>query len=95
MQSLTRPRKIIVMVKAGSGTDAVIDQLAPLLGEGDILIDGGNAKWTDTIARERRLAERGLRFIGSRVSGGEEGARFGHSLMPGGREDAWQELEPV
>jgi 6-phosphogluconate dehydrogenase len=83
------------MVKAGSGTDAVIDQLAPLLGEGDILIDGGNAKWTDTIAREQRLAERGLRFIGSRVSGGEEGARFGHSLMPGGREDAWQELEPV
>jgi 6-phosphogluconate dehydrogenase len=95
VQSLTRPRKIIVMVKAGSGTDAVIDQLAPLLDEGDILIDGGNAKWTDTIDREQRLAERGLRFIGSGVSGGEEGARFGPSLMPGGREDAWKELEPV
>ena len=95
VQSLTRPRKIVVMVKAGSGTDAVIDQLAPLLDEGDILIDGGNAKWTDTIAREQRLAERGLRFIGSGVSGGEEGARFGPSLMPGGREDAWRELKPV
>ncbi len=95
VQSLQRPRKIIIMVKAGSGTDAVIDQLAPLLDEADILIDGGNAKWTDTIAREQRLAERGLRFIGSGVSGGEAGARFGPSLMPGGREDAWQELEPV
>jgi len=93
--SLKRPRKIIVMVKAGSGTDAVIDQLAPRLDEGDILIDGGNSKWTDTIAREQRLAERGLRFIGTGISGGEEGARFGPSLMPGGQADAWRELEPV
>ncbi|MBK5942034.1 NADP-dependent phosphogluconate dehydrogenase [Halochromatium roseum] len=93
--SLKRPRKLIVMVKAGSGTDAVIEQLAPLLDEGDILIDGGNSKWTDTIAREQRLAERGLRFIGSGISGGEEGARFGPSLMPGGQEDAWKALEPV
>ncbi|MEA3642249.1 MAG: NADP-dependent phosphogluconate dehydrogenase [Lamprobacter sp.] len=95
VRSLERPRKIIIMVKAGSGTDAVIDQLIPLLDEGDILIDGGNAKWTDTIAREQRLAERGLRFIGSGISGGEEGARFGPSLMPGGREDAWKALEPI
>ena len=95
VQSLRRPRKVLLMVKAGSGTDAVIDQLAPLLEGGDILIDGGNAQWTDTIRRERALAERGLRFIGSGVSGGEEGARFGPSLMPGGREDAWRELEPI
>ncbi|MBK5969119.1 phosphogluconate dehydrogenase (NADP(+)-dependent, decarboxylating) [Thiorhodovibrio winogradskyi] len=95
VQSLARPRKIILMVKAGSGTDAVIDQLAPLLEDGDILIDGGNSKWTDTIAREQQLAERDLRFIGSGVSGGEEGARFGPSLMPGGREDAWREIAPI
>ena len=95
VNSLKRPRKIIVMVKAGSGTDAVIDQLEPLLDEGDIIIDGGNTKWTDTIAREQRLAQHGLRFIGSGISGGEEGARFGPSLMPGGQEDAWKELKPV
>ncbi|MBK1706451.1 NADP-dependent phosphogluconate dehydrogenase [Halochromatium glycolicum] len=95
VQSLQRPRKLVLMVKAGSGTDAVIEQLAPLLDEGDILIDGGNAKWTDTIAREQRLAERGLRFIGSGVSGGEEGARLGPSLMPGGHEEAWKALEPI
>jgi len=93
--SLKRPRKIIIMVKAGSGTDAVIEQLAPRLDEGDILVDGGNSKWTDTIEREQRLAERGLRFIGSGISGGEEGARFGPSLMPGGQESAWKALEPV
>jgi 6-phosphogluconate dehydrogenase len=95
VRSLRRPRKIVILVKAGSGTDAVIDGLMPLLEEGDILIDGGNAKWTDTIRREQALAQRGLRFIGSGVSGGEEGARFGPSLMPGGPEDAWKELEPV
>jgi 6-phosphogluconate dehydrogenase len=95
VRSLKRPRKIIVMVKAGSGTDAVIDQLAPLLDEGDIIVDGGNARWTDTIAREQRLAKHGLRFIGSGISGGEEGARFGPSLMPGGQQEAWKELEPV
>jgi len=95
VRSLRRPRKVILMVKAGSGTDAVIEQLAPLLDDGDILIDGGNAKWTDTIRREQALAERRLRFIGSGVSGGEEGARFGPSLMPGGQEDAWKELEPI
>jgi 6-phosphogluconate dehydrogenase len=95
VRSLRRPRKIVIMVKAGSGTDAVIDGLVPLLEEGDILVDGGNAKWTDTIRREQALAQQGLRFIGSGVSGGEEGARFGPSLMPGGPEDAWKELEPV
>ncbi|MFP4352731.1 MAG: NADP-dependent phosphogluconate dehydrogenase [Puniceicoccaceae bacterium] len=93
--SLKRPRKIILLVKAGPGTDAVIDELVPLLEDDDIIIDGGNAKWTDTIRREKELAARNLRFIGSGVSGGEEGARFGPSLMPGGKESAYGELRPV
>ncbi|MFQ5930428.1 MAG: NADP-dependent phosphogluconate dehydrogenase, partial [Acidobacteriota bacterium] len=95
VQSLSKPRKVIVLVQAGGSTDAVIDGLVPLLETGDIIIDGGNAKWTDTIRREKDLTEKGLLFIGSGVSGGEEGARFGPSLMPGGKYEAWQELEPV
>ncbi|MFI5337153.1 MAG: NADP-dependent phosphogluconate dehydrogenase, partial [Opitutales bacterium] len=93
--SLAQPRKIIILVQAGKATDAVIDGLVPLLGPGDIIIDGGNALWTDTIRREKALREKGLRFIGSGVSGGEEGARFGPSLMPGGELGAWQELKPI
>jgi len=93
--SLKRPRKIILLVKAGSATDAVIDALVPLLEVGDIIIDGGNALWTDTIRREKALKDRGLRFIGSGVSGGEEGARFGPSLMPGGDEAAFEEIRPI
>ena len=95
VNSLRQPRKIVIMVKAGSATDAVIDSLLPLIREGDILIDGGNAKWTDTIRREKELSEKGFRFVGSGVSGGEEGARFGPSLMPGGAPESWQELKPV
>jgi 6-phosphogluconate dehydrogenase len=95
VQSLKKPRKVVILVKAGAGTEAVIDELAALFEPGDIIIDGGNANWNDTIAREKRLREKGLRFIGSGVSGGEEGARFGPSLMPGGAIDAWKELEPV
>ncbi len=93
--SLARPRKIIILVKAGGPTDAVIDSLLPLLKEGDIIIDGGNALWTDTIRREKDLGAKGFRFIGSGVSGGEEGARFGPSLMPGGDPEAYKELEPI
>jgi 6-phosphogluconate dehydrogenase len=93
--SLKRPRKIIILVKAGAGTDAVIDSLMPLLDAGDIIIDGGNALWTDTIRREENLAAKGLRFIGSGVSGGEEGARFGPSLMPGGDPAAYAEIQPI
>ncbi len=93
--SLKRPRKIVILVKAGAATDSVIESLAPLLDEGDILIDGGNALWTDTIRREKDLTARGLRFLGSGVSGGEEGARFGPSLMPGGSPEAYREVEPV
>lgn len=93
--SIKRPRKIIILVKAGKGTDAVIDELTPLLDKGDILIDGGNALWTDTIRREKALKEKGIDFIGSGVSGGEEGARFGPSLMPGGDFDAWVKIKPI
>ena len=93
--SLKRPRKVIILVQAGTATDKVIEGLLPLLEEGDIIIDGGNAKWDDTIRREQELTARGLRFIGSGVSGGEEGARFGPSLMPGGSPEAWEHLEPI
>lgn len=95
VQSLERPRKVIILVQAGRATDAVIDGLTELLDQDDIIIDGGNALWTDTIRREKELAEKGFRFIGSGVSGGEEGARFGPSLMPGGKESAWNELKPI
>ncbi|HTX64385.1 MAG TPA: NADP-dependent phosphogluconate dehydrogenase [Opitutaceae bacterium] len=95
VQSLATPRKIVILVQAGAGTDAVIESLVPLLAPGDIIIDGGNAKWTDTIRREKTLREKGLRFIGSGVSGGETGARFGPSLMPGGDPAAYKELEPI
>ncbi len=95
VQSLAQPRKIVILVQAGKATDAVIEGLVPLLASGDIVIDGGNALWTDTIRREKALREKGLRFIGSGVSGGEEGARFGPALMPGGDPAAYRELEPI
>jgi len=93
--SIAKPRKIVILVQAGKATDAVIDGLTPLLEKGDIVIDGGNALWTDTIRREKAYSALGLKFIGSGVSGGEEGARFGPSLMPGGDFEAWLELKPV
>jgi 6-phosphogluconate dehydrogenase len=92
LATVERPRKLLLMVKAGSGTDAVIDELAPLLDEGDILIDGGNAHFADTRRREQDLTGRGLRFIGTGISGGEEGALHGPSIMPGGRADAYAEV---
>lgn len=95
VQSIKRPRKVIILVQAGRATDAVIDGLTELLDPDDIIIDGGNALWTDTIRREKDLNEKGFRFVGSGVSGGEEGARFGPALMPGGKESAWNELKPI
>jgi 6-phosphogluconate dehydrogenase len=95
VKSLAKPRKMIILVQAGRATDAVIDGLVPLLEPDDIIIDGGNAQWTDTIRREKTLKEKGLRFIGSGVSGGEEGARFGPALMPGGDKAAYRELEKI
>ncbi|WP_159796349.1 NADP-dependent phosphogluconate dehydrogenase [Puerhibacterium puerhi] len=93
--SLERPRKVIVMVKAGGPTDAVIDELVPLLEEGDIVIDAGNAHFPDTIRREAALRERGLHFVGTGVSGGEEGALNGPSIMPGGTREAYASLGPI
>jgi len=93
--SIKRPRKIVLLVKAGSATDVTINALLPFLEQGDIIIDGGNALWTDTIRREKELAAKGIEFIGSGVSGGETGARFGPSLMPSGTRKAWASLEPI
>jgi 6-phosphogluconate dehydrogenase len=93
--SIKRPRAIIVMVKAGAATDAVIDELVPLLDEGDIVVDAGNAHFLDTIRRETALAERGLDFVGMGVSGGEEGALNGPSIMVGGSEEAYATLGPI
>ncbi|RME41031.1 MAG: decarboxylating NADP(+)-dependent phosphogluconate dehydrogenase, partial [Caldilineae bacterium] len=93
--SLRRPRLIQMMVKAGDPVDAVIAQLKPLLEEGDILIDGGNSFFPDTERRAKELAAAGLRFLGMGVSGGEEGARHGPSLMPGGDRTAYDTAEPL
>ena len=93
--SLARPRKIQIMVKAGAAVDAVIEQLIPLLDPDDIVIDGGNSLYTDTERRDAQLAARGLRFIGAGVSGGEEGARKGPSIMPGGPASTWQVMRPI
>ncbi len=95
VESLQKPRKIIIMVQAGNATDSVIESLIPLLDQGDIIIDGGNAKWTDTIVREKRLNQLNLLFVGSGVSGGEEGARFGPSLMPGCSKEAWGAIKKI
>ncbi len=95
VQLLERPRKILVMVKAGKPVDAVIDQLKPLLEEGDMIIDGGNSLYADTERRTRELEPTGLGFVGMGVSGGEEGALNGPSLMPGGTEFAYRDLEPI
>ncbi|MEX2542700.1 MAG: decarboxylating NADP(+)-dependent phosphogluconate dehydrogenase [Trueperaceae bacterium] len=93
--ALERPRKVMLMVKAGDVVDRVIENLVPLLEQGDIIVDGGNSNYRDTRRRERELAGKGLRFLGSGVSGGEEGARTGPSIMPGGPKDAWHELKPL
>ncbi|MBD8058625.1 NADP-dependent phosphogluconate dehydrogenase [Cellulomonas sp. JH27-2] len=93
--SLERPRKIVVMVKAGGPTDAVIDELVPLLDEGDIVVDAGNAHFPDTIRRENALSAKGLHFVGSGVSGGEEGALLGPSIMPGGTAKSYESLGPI
>jgi 6-phosphogluconate dehydrogenase len=93
--SLEQPRKIIIMVKAGEPTDAVIDELVPLLDEGDIVVDAGNAHFADTRRREDALREQGLHFVGAGVSGGEEGALNGPSIMPGGSPESYAALEPM
>ena len=93
--SLTRPRTAIIMVQAGSATDAVIQELAAVFEPGDIIIDGGNAQFTDTIRREHEMRQRGLHFVGAGISGGEEGALNGPSIMPGGSDEAYATVGPI
>ncbi|MGN6233224.1 MAG: NADP-dependent phosphogluconate dehydrogenase [Trinickia sp.] len=95
VESLEKPRRILLMVKAGAPTDATIAALKPLLDEGDVLIDGGNTHFTDTIRRNQELAQAGLHFIGTGVSGGEEGALKGPAIMPGGPRDAYDLVAPI
>ncbi|MEH6586243.1 MAG: decarboxylating NADP(+)-dependent phosphogluconate dehydrogenase [Halioglobus sp.] len=93
--SLETPRRIMLMVKAGEVVDIYIDSLLPHLSEGDIIIDGGNSLYSDTERRTRDLAQRGILFVGAGVSGGEEGARYGPSIMPGGNAAAWPAVKPI
>lgn len=95
VNSLEKPRKILLMVKAGPATDATIDSLKPYLEDGDILIDGGNTFFQDTIRRNKELESTGIHFIGTGVSGGEEGALKGPSIMPGGQKEAYELVEPI
>ncbi|MGC5395581.1 NADP-dependent phosphogluconate dehydrogenase [Streptomyces sp. DT20] len=95
VESLERPRRLVVMVKAGEPTDAVIQEFAALLEEGDVIIDGGNAHFEDTRRRERELRERGIHFVGAGISGGEEGALNGPSIMPGGSDESYASLGPM
>lgn len=94
VQALERPRRILVMVTAGKAVDSVAENLSKYLEKGDVIIDGGNSLYTDTRRREKALAEKGLNFVGMGVSGGEEGARHGPSLMPGGSKEAYAALKP-
>jgi 6-phosphogluconate dehydrogenase len=95
VDSLETPRIVMLMVKAGEVVDQYIEKLLPLLSPGDIIVDGGNSLFTDTDRRTRYLAEKGLNFIGTGVSGGEEGARNGPSIMPGGNKAAWPAVKPI
>ncbi|MCP3031307.1 NADP-dependent phosphogluconate dehydrogenase [Halobacillus sp. A1] len=95
VKSLEKPRKILLMVKAGPATDATIESLLPHLDHGDILIDGGNTFYQDTIRRNKELEESGIHFIGTGVSGGEEGALTGPSIMPGGQKEAYEHVRPI
>ena len=95
VNSLESPRKIIIMVKAGKPVDLVIESLIPLLDDGDIIMDGGNSYFEDTIRRHSTLNEKGLRYLGVGISGGEEGARFGPSIMPGGDKEAYSHVENI
>ena len=93
--ALERPRRLLIMVNAGPATDAVIDEFAPLLEDGDMIIDGGNAHFGDTRRREAKLREQNLHFVGMGVSGGEEGALNGPSIMPGGSQESYASLGPM
>ncbi len=93
--ALSRPRRILLMIKAGAPVDEMPEKLAPLLAPDDVIVDGGNSLFTDTRRREAALSAHGMHFIGMGVSGGEEGARHGPSLMPGGAQPAYDHLRPI
>ena len=93
--SLSKPRTALIMVQAGAGTDAVIDALVEVFEPGDIIVDGGNALFTDTIRREKAVRQTGINFVGAGISGGEEGALNGPSIMPGGSDESWVTLGPI
>jgi 6-phosphogluconate dehydrogenase len=95
VQALKKPRRVMLMVKAGDTVDQMIDQVTPHLEKGDIIIDGGNSHYPDTNRRTKALADKGILFIGTGVSGGEEGARFGPSIMPGGNPAAWPHVKEI
>src|SRR6056297_373662 len=95
VKSLETPRKILIMVKAGAPVDSVIEQLVPLLEKGDIILDGGNSHFEDTERRAASLSEEGIHFVGMGISGGEEGARFGPSMMPGTKPETWNQLKQL
>ncbi|KAL3237920.1 phosphogluconate dehydrogenase (decarboxylating) GND1 [Nakaseomyces bracarensis] len=95
VSKLKRPRKVMMLIKAGAPVDSTIDQLVPLLEKGDIIIDGGNSHYPDSNRRYEDLKKKGILFVGSGVSGGEDGARYGPSLMPGGSEEAWPEIKEI
>lgn len=95
VNTLKSPRRVMLLVKAGAAVDAFIKQLVPLLSPGDIIIDGGNSEYQDTERRTKELEEKGILFVGSGVSGGEDGARYGPSLMPGGNPKAWPHIKSI
>ncbi len=95
VNSLKSPRRIMLMIQSGKPVDLTIDALLPLLDEGDIIIDGGNSHYPDTIRRTQALQEKGIGYLGVGISGGEEGARFGPSIMPGGNPDAWPHIKDI
>src|SRR5690554_5896173 len=95
VSNLAKPRKIILMVLAGKPVDYVIADLLPMLDPGDIIIDGGNSNFNDTIQRTKALESKGFRYLGVGISGGEEGARFGPAIMPGGSKDSYQYVQPI
>ena len=95
VSKLAKPRRVMLMVRAGGAVDRLIDTLAPLLDAGDVLIDGGNSNYRDTTRRTRALAEKGILYVGAGISGGEEGALLGPSIMPGGNPGAWPLVEPI
>jgi 6-phosphogluconate dehydrogenase len=94
-EKLKTPRRVMLLVKAGQAVDDFIAALLPFLDQGDIIIDGGNSHFPDSNRRTKELATKGIRFVGAGVSGGEEGARYGPSLMPGGNEEAWPYIKDI